>query len=178
MASLSLISFAAILLVSFSAIYPSSGIHEEILKTICSAGHSGTRCMSILKSDPQTASADLPQLSLISFELAMKQADSNIKSFKEIAATNSTDPQITKRCSPCVGIYKDIKSLVQEAHHKSELKHYADISEIFDASLQLAYKCAALCSVNSIALDQLSQNMISRCETCRSVNKYMVSQSA
>ncbi|KAK3199082.1 hypothetical protein Dsin_022497 [Dipteronia sinensis] len=133
--------------------------------------------MSILKSDPWTALADLPQLSLISIELAIKQADSNIKSFTEIVA-NSTDPQITRRCSPCVGIYKDIKSLVQEAHHISELKHYADITEIFDASLHLAYKCAALCSVNSIALDPLSQDMISRCETCQSVNKYMVSQSA
>ncbi|KAK2639935.1 hypothetical protein Ddye_027730 [Dipteronia dyeriana] len=153
MASFSLISFAAILLLSSSAIYP-SGIPEEILKTICSVGHSGTSCMSILKSDPRTASADHPQLSLISIALAMKQADLNIKSFTEIAA-NSTDPQITRRCSPCIGIYKDIDSLVQEAQHKSELKHYADISEVFDASLHLAYKSAALCSINSIALDQL-----------------------
>ncbi|KAK2639952.1 hypothetical protein Ddye_027747 [Dipteronia dyeriana] len=142
----SLISFAAILLVSSSAIYPSSGIPEEILKNICSVGHSGTSCRSILKSDPRTASSDLPQLSLISIELPMKHADSNIKSFTEIAATNSTDPQITKRCSPCVGIV---------GMHDS-----------------------SLCSVNSIALDQLSQNMISRCETCQSVNKYMVSQPA
>ncbi|KAK3172141.1 hypothetical protein Dsin_022490 [Dipteronia sinensis] len=177
MTSFSLVSFVAILIVSSSVIYPSSGISEEILKTICSVEHSGARCMSILKSDPRTASADFPQLSLISVELAIKQSDSNIKSFTEIVA-NSTDPQITKRCRPCIGIYKDIKSQVQEAHHKSEYKLYADISEIFDASLHLAYKCAALCSVNSIALDLLSQDMISRCETCQSVNKYMVSQSA
>ncbi|KAL5783772.1 hypothetical protein ACOSP7_008801 [Xanthoceras sorbifolium] len=174
----SLVSFATILLVSSSAIYPSSGIPEEILKTICSSvGHSGTTtCMSILKSDPRTASADLPQLSLISIELTKKQADSNIRGLKEIiTAWNSTDPQIERRCRPCVGIYQDIKSLLQEAHQKSEVKHYADISE-FDGCLHLANKCAALCSVNSISLDQLSQAMISSCQTCQAVNKYMVSQ--
>ncbi|KAI5326281.1 hypothetical protein L3X38_035355 [Prunus dulcis] len=76
--------------------------------------------MTNLQTVPCTTSADLPKLSLISIELAGKQADQNLETFRELSH-NATAAKMKER------FYKEVRPQIQAAHLLSQKRHFKNL---------------------------------------------------
>ncbi|XVF57630.1 hypothetical protein PTKIN_Ptkin06aG0220800 [Pterospermum kingtungense] len=136
---------AAILLVqlvlasNYSFICPSYGISQDVLATICSQTQNQETCEKILESDPRTKSADLSLLSLISLELATKQATKTYNTFMGLQG-NSSDPSLRRSLGKCVGLYQDMKRKLQADLRLSRQKQFKKITGLGQLTT-LAYNC-------------------------------------
>ncbi|XVF05918.1 hypothetical protein REPUB_Repub06bG0003100 [Reevesia pubescens] len=131
MASTSHVFSAAILLLLIASyfIFPSYGITQDFLRTICSQTQNMEICGEILGSDPRTESADLPLLSVISLELAMKQAYQNYITLLELHV-NSTDPTLEASFAKCLVLYKDLKHKLEDDLLLSLQKQFKNITNL------------------------------------------------
>ncbi|XVF05917.1 hypothetical protein REPUB_Repub06bG0003000 [Reevesia pubescens] len=131
MASTSHVFSAAILLLLIASYFsfPSYGITQDFLKTICSETQNMEICGEILGSDPRTESADLPLLSVISLELAMKQAYQNYITLLELHG-NSTDLTVVTSFAKCLTLYKDIKHKLEDDLQLSLQKQFKNITNL------------------------------------------------
>ena len=153
----------------------SCGVTPAVLATICSQTQNQEICESILTSDPRTASADLPTLSLISLELTMKQASDNNQSFTQFR-DNTTNPSLKNDFSNCVTLYKDMQDKLNAAYLLSKQRKYKDITDLGQLTT-LAYNCE-----NGLPSDSptaaITEDMLLTSQTAISVNAYIATQFA
>ncbi|KAK6288508.1 PREDICTED: pectinesterase inhibitor [Theobroma cacao] len=167
---------ALTLLVAFSVIHPSSSVPNETLVAICSKTYNPILCESILRGDPRTSSADLPELSLVSINLTIEQAANNSQVFVEFH-DNTTDPALKKGFNSCVELYQLMEDNLDKAYHRSEGGDYRNITELVQSSNQ-AVECASALAINLVTIDALTRAVVSKCETSISVNQYIARSKA
>lgn len=166
--------FCAIAIVAPLLIHSSYGVSTEDLTTICSkVTPDPDNCVKILQADPRTASANLPELSLISIELTRSQANYNLKVFRELRL-NATRAQAKKEFDACVGIYEDIQLNLKAAYSLSLQRKYRDSSRLVQAK-ESELSCRL--SINSLAINELRTSLVLKLYTSISVNRYIASLS-
>ncbi|XVE63151.1 hypothetical protein DITRI_Ditri06bG0177300 [Diplodiscus trichospermus] len=165
---------AAIILVPFLFISLSYSITQDVLATICSQTQNQETCEKTLQSDPRTKSADLPLLSVISLELALKQAGKTYNTFLRFR-DNSTDPGLRSCHGKCVGLYEEMKRKLQVDLRLSRRKQFKKITDLGGLTT-LAYNCE-----NGLPSDSptasITEDMLLTIQSATYVNEF-VSQSA
>ncbi|XP_039156171.1 uncharacterized protein LOC120287437 [Eucalyptus grandis] len=155
-------------------ISPCNGVSQQAISTVCSQTQSDELCASLLNGDPRTASADLPLFSLVSIELARKQAERNLETFARFRDNTTGDSQAQKGYANCTSLYGKVEADLRRAHELSEAKQYEEVIKAGPGSSP-AYDCFN--GVNfTLALGEITRDMLIALETFASVASYVAQQ--
>ncbi|KAM0994718.1 hypothetical protein ACFX13_010392 [Malus domestica] len=170
-------AISALFVVIASLIIPTSnGVSNKILTKICSRlTPDPDQCVTILQSDLRTASANLPELSLISLDLTGRQANHNLKTFRELSKNATHEPKLKNDFDACVRVYKDIKLKIKAAYLLSKKGQYRNVSDLSQAK-ELAFRCGR--DINSLVVNELGSSMVLRLYTSISINRYIARTNA
>lgn len=145
-----LLAAVLVLIAASLLLQPSSGISSDVLSDVCSNTTNPKHCEAILKSDPRTIKADLPNLSLISIKLTGAQAHSNLLMYLALQG-NTTNESLKKAFGDCVEYYHGIETRIGEAYRLSFNGTYYKTFDEFSQVLNQAHRCAAGIPINSIS---------------------------
>lgn len=155
---------------SFFFILPCYGVSQDILRAICSQTQNQEICKRILDGDTRTSSADLPLLSIISLDIAMKQANKSYNTFSQLHG-KSTNPTLKSSFNNCVGFYHQIQDIIKQAHNLSMKRQYKKITQLGEMAT-LAYKCENGLPLSS-STGGVTRDMLLVSQIAASVNLYV-----
>ncbi|KAI6692318.1 hypothetical protein NL676_020028 [Syzygium grande] len=150
------------------------GVSQQTISTVCSQTQNDELCASLLNSDPRTASADLPLLSLVSIELTQKQAGRNRETVARLRDNATGDPALRKGYANCASLYGKVEADLRRAHELSEAKEYEEVIKE-GPGYSPAYDC-----LNGVeftpALGEITRDMLIALEMFASVASYVAQQ--
>ncbi|GKV01492.1 hypothetical protein SLEP1_g14042 [Rubroshorea leprosula] len=114
----------------------------------------------------------IPLLSLISLELAIRQADENYQAFVQYKK-NSTRKGLSDSFGNCVTFYQDMKDKLQADHQLSQQRQFEKITNLGGLTT-LAYNCE-----NGLPFSpptaSITEDMLLTLQTASYVNEYVQS---
>ncbi|PQQ10918.1 hypothetical protein Pyn_05505 [Prunus yedoensis var. nudiflora] len=106
-----------------------------------------------------------------SIELAGKQADQNLETFRELSH-NATAAKMKEEFDACVRFYKQVRPQIQAAHLLSQKRQYENNSALLQAN-EFALRCSLGISIDSLEINQLQESVLLKLDTSISVNRYV-----
>ncbi|KAJ0014745.1 hypothetical protein Pint_19549 [Pistacia integerrima] len=164
------VASACVILVAIVIITPSVAVTQSVISSICSQTQNQEICEIILLIDNRTNSADLPLLSLISIEVAMKQVDKNYQAFCQFH-DNTTDPGLKISFENCVRIYQNMKDIIRKDYKLSQQKQYKSICDLGKLTT-LAYDCENGLPSNSPTA-AITEDMLLHAQTVAYTNSFV-----
>ncbi|KAI4318754.1 hypothetical protein MLD38_032424 [Melastoma candidum] len=173
LASVSMVRFLFLFVIYYILLMiPSTcGTSDSDLSWICSLTQNDEHCKQLLLSDPRTNSSDPPLISLISIELAHKQATYNLGEFTGYR-DNSTDPSLGKLFGNCTEMYQAIVydldkvyGLSKQGDYKGVLNEGTPTKEVYDCENDLP---------PSLPTMAITEDMLLALETLSGVASYVV----
>lgn len=122
------LSLLILLLLEVMIHHPSHSISDTQLKSICSETYSVDYCVTVLKADPRTASADLDGLLHVAIDLTQSKAYSGLSLVQSLEG-NASDPALKQQLHYCSELYTMGRSLINRAKQSLELKNYENVMQ-------------------------------------------------
>lgn len=149
----------------------SCGTSDQDLSSICSSTQNEEHCKQLLLSDPRTKYSDPPLISIISIELALKQARYNLREFTGYR-NNSTDPNLWKSFGDCTVKYKAVVDDLDKAFGLSKRGDYKWVLKE-GTPMKSVYDCENHLPLSSPTM-AITEDMLLALETMFGVASYVV----
>ncbi|KAF8018289.1 hypothetical protein BT93_H3248 [Corymbia citriodora subsp. variegata] len=172
--ALTALSFASLSFFFSFFISHCNGVSQQTISTVCSQTQNDELCASLLNGDPRTASADLPLFSLLSIELAQKQAARNHETFAQLRDNTTGDPNLQKGYANCTSLYDKLEADLRRAHELSEARKYEEVIKE-GPGYAPAYDCLNGVGFTPV-LGEITRDMLIALETYSSVASYVAQQ--
>ncbi|KAJ4784833.1 Plant invertase/pectin methylesterase inhibitor superfamily protein [Rhynchospora pubera] len=137
-----ILSFSLLFLLSYHPLTSSAASSklDEVCNNLGGWYVSRELCHSVFSADPQSPTADLDGIAIISANIAAKNATSVIADLNKVLKA-STDPDHQKALQTCLQVYTDVIPKLNSVTESIKSKKFAEAENVFNAALGVPAKC-------------------------------------
>ncbi|KAJ3689609.1 hypothetical protein LUZ61_018773 [Rhynchospora tenuis] len=137
-----ILSFSLLFLLSYHPLSSSAASSklDEVCNNLGGWYVTPELCHSVFSADPQSSTADLDGIAIISANIATKNATSVVADLNKFLKASS-DPNHQKALQRCLQVYTDAIPKLNGVAESIKSKNYAEAANVFSAALDVPAKC-------------------------------------
>ncbi|KAM7268276.1 hypothetical protein ACFE04_010442 [Oxalis oulophora] len=148
-------------------------IPQATIKTVCSKTQYPGSCKDLFNANPRTPGATKEEFAVIGISFMYEFSQDGVTKFTRAIESAGGNYQLKNAATSCLKNYNDIVAKSRIALFSSAAGNYSRITQ-FSESEKLAYDCESLMPSKYLAIEDVTQTMIFRCDIAQKANNYML----